>query len=119
LVGVFFCFPSAATLVPAPNLSKRIEASDVIFVGTLTRGMTSVSGDRVSNDIVLKADRVLKGHVVAGDEIASHLEGHADFLASSVTTSPIQQRLHGIWFLKGTSVPYAVLSRDGISGCSS
>jgi hypothetical protein len=38
LPGVLlFCLPSAATLVPGPNLAKRIETSDVIVVGTLLR----------------------------------------------------------------------------------
>jgi hypothetical protein len=116
LLGVLLCFPSAATLIPGPNLAKRIEASDVIVVGTLLRGMTSTSGDQISSDVVLKADRVLKGNLLAGDEVAAHLQGHAAFLARNAATSSIQLRIHGIWFLKGTSVPYVVLSRDGTSG---
>jgi len=116
LLGVLLCFPSAATLIPGPNLAKRIEASDVIVVGTLLRGMTSASGDQISSDVVLKADRVLKGNLMAGDEVAAHLQGGAAFLARNATTYSIQQRIHGIWFLKGTSVPYVVLSRDGNFG---
>ena len=111
LLGVLLCLPSVATLIPwPPNLAKRIEDSDVIVVGTLLRGTTSASGDLISSDVVLKADRVLKGNLMAGDEVAAHLQGRATLLAPNATTSSIQQRIHGIWFLKGTSVPYVVVS---------
>jgi hypothetical protein len=114
--SVLFCLPAAATLIPSPNLAKRVESSDAILVGTLIRGMTTASGERTSSDFVLKVDRVLKGNLIAGDEVASHLEGRAAFIAPAVNTSPIPQRSHGIWFLKGTAPPYTVVSRDGNSG---
>ncbi|PWT90250.1 MAG: hypothetical protein C5B56_05760 [Proteobacteria bacterium] len=115
-LGILLCLPSLATLVPSPNLEKRIESSDAIIVGTLIRGMTTASGDRVSTDLVLKVDRVLKGNLMAGDEATAHLEGRAAFIAPAVTTKPIEQRFHGIWLLKGTALPYTVISRDGNSG---
>lgn len=106
----------AGVPAPEPNLAKRIESSDVIFVGRLTSGATLASGSQVSSDIVLHVDRVLKGDLTPGSEIATRLEGRGYFMAANAKQTPVDERLYGIWFLNSTSRPYTIVSRDGQYG---
>jgi hypothetical protein len=107
--------PLPATLIPPPNLAKRVEAADAIIVGHLISGTTFASGSQVSNDVVLRVDRILKGDMISGTMVAAHLEGRGYFAMPNprlTATGP----LYGIWFLSSSSRPYAILSRDGSDG---
>ncbi len=104
-----------ATLIPLPNLAKRVEAADTIVVGKLIRGTTRAFGTEVSTDMILHVDRVLKGDIIPDTEIAARLEGRGLWnlpdLKESATPS-----LYGIWLLSAATRPYTVLSRDGRLG---
>ena len=115
-LGVLLCFRLPAPIIPGPNLAKRIESADAIIVARLIRGTTLVSGSQVSSDMVLRVDRVLKGDLVAGSEIAAHLEGRSYFLSENAKQSAIAEQFYGIWFLSSAARPYTVVSRDGNYG---
>src|SRR5438876_1167063 len=99
-----------ATLIPQPNLAKRIELADVIVVAKVISGTTLASGSRVSSDIVLHVARVLKGELLPGGDIAAHLEGGGYFGVPNARQSAITPKLYGIWFLNSVARPYALLS---------
>lgn len=107
--------PLPATLIPPPNLAKRVEAADAIIVGHLISGTTFASGSQVSNDVVLHVDRILKGDIVSGTTVAAHLEGRGYFAMPNPRLTAAQP-LYGIWFLSLSSHPYTILSRDGGDG---
>jgi hypothetical protein len=98
-----FCLPLTATLIPLPNLAKQVEAADAIVVAKLVRGTTVASGDRITSDLVLHIDRVLKGNPIPGAEVAASLEGRNLFF-SGVHSSSQTPQVYGIWFLSSTSV---------------
>jgi len=116
ILGLLSWRPLPATLIPGPNLAKRIETAGAIVSGKLVRGTTLASGSQVSSDLVLHVDRVLKGDLIPGTDIAAHLEGRGMFVAPKPTQSAIPQQIFGIWFLSAGSSPYAVISRDGTLG---
>ncbi len=113
ILGALLCLQLPAPLIPGPNLAKRIEMADAIVVATLISGTTFASGSQVSNDIVLHVNRVLKGDLIPGSDIAAHLEGRGYFVAPSAKQSPIAEKLYGIWFLSSAARPYVVISGDG------
>jgi hypothetical protein len=104
-----------ATLIPPPNLAKRVEAADTVIVARLISGTTFASGTQVSNDVVLRIDRVLKGDIIPGTTVAAHLEGRGDFVVSNAQQTAAEP-LFGIWFLSSASHPYTIISRDGNGG---
>ena len=116
MLGLLMSCELPAPSIPGPNLAKRIESADAVIVAKLIRGTTLASGSEVSSDIVLQVDRVLKGNLTPGTEIAAHLEGRGYFIVPNPTQSTIQQPIYGIWFLSSASYPYAVISRDGKYG---
>src|SRR5207248_8222759 len=105
-----------ARLIPPPNLAQRIEQADSIVVATLISGTTFALGSRVSSDIVLHVNRVLKGELIPGSDIAAHIEGDGYFVAPGATQSAIREQLYGIWFLTSASHVYSLVSRVGNSG---
>ncbi len=109
------CLDLPAPLIPGPNLAKRTESANTIVVAKLTSGTMVVAGSRVSNDFVLRVDRVLKGDAIAGSSIVAHLEGHGYFATPNGQQSEAE-RIYGIWFLVSATNTYAVLSRDGNFG---
>jgi hypothetical protein len=90
-------------MIPPPNLAKQVEAADAIVVAKLVRGTTVASGDRISSDLILHIDRVLKGNLIPGAEVAATLEGRNLFVGGVRTSSPTPQ-VYGIWFLSSSSV---------------
>ncbi|MCU1274213.1 MAG: hypothetical protein JWO48_1644, partial [Bryobacterales bacterium] len=86
------------------------------MVARLISGTTFASGSKVSNDIVLHVNRVLKGDLVPGSDIAAHLEGRGYFVVPNAKQSVITETLYGIWFLNSAARPYAVVSPDGNYG---
>jgi hypothetical protein len=115
IVGLLLCCGAHATLIPGPNLAKRVEAADAIIVGKLVRGTVRASGSEVSTDMTLRVDRVLKGDVIPGTEMAAHLEGRGFWLIERATEAPAVP-LYGIWFLNSTTRPSTVISRDSRLG---
>jgi hypothetical protein len=115
ILAWLLCCSLTATIIPLPNLAKRVEAADAIIAGKLIRGTTRAFGTQVSTDMVLRVDRVLKGDLIPGTEIAARLEGRGLWnlpdLKESATPS-----LYGIWLLSAATRPYTVLSRDGRLG---
>ena len=117
MLGIVMCVRMPAPLLPGPNLAKRIEQADAIVVARLTSGTTLASGTRVSSDFMLHVDRVLKGDVIPGSDIAAHLEGRVGFIVQAANQSAISEKLYGIWLLSSAaSGPYSVVSRDGNLG---
>jgi hypothetical protein len=106
-----FCIQLTATLIPQPNLAKRVESADAIVVAKLVHGTTSVSGSHVSNDLVLHIDRVLKGGLIPGADVAAHLEGRGLWVANVPTQTAIAP-VYGLWFLNSTSSPYTLIPRS-------
>jgi hypothetical protein len=116
LMAALLCVRLPAPLIPQPNLAKRIELADTIVVARLISGTSLASGSQVSTEMVLHVDRVLKGDVIPGSEIAAHLEGRGYFVAPNVKQSAITEKLYGIWFLNSAAHPYAVVSPEGNYG---
>ncbi|HEY2019509.1 MAG TPA: HEAT repeat domain-containing protein [Bryobacteraceae bacterium] len=114
--ALLLCGQLFATLIPGPNLAKRIETADSIVVGKVVRGTIRTSGGQVSNDLVLHIDRVLKGGLIPATDIDAHLEGRGVFMVPTPSESAIPQQIYGIWFLNSASHPYIVISRDGQIG---
>lgn len=109
LVGLSLLVSSAwAGLLPGPDLRRQIQESDAIVVARILNGTTSVAGDRVSSDIVLRVDRVLKGVLVSGTDINATIEGRGDFVFPQTSVRPAPD-LYGIWFLKSEGGKYTLL----------
>jgi len=104
-----------ATLIPGPNLARRIASAGAIVTGKLVRGTTLASGSQVSSDFVLHVDRVLKGDLIVGTEIPAHLEGRGMFMEPAPKHTAIPP-IFGIWFLNTAAQPYGVIARDGTIG---
>src|SRR6476646_1994581 len=116
IMTALLCVRLPAPLIPQPNLAKRIELADTIVVARLISGTSFASGSQVSTDVVLHVDRVLKGDVTPGSDIAAHLEGRGYFVAPNAKQSAITEKLYGIWFLNSAAHPYAVVSPEGNYG---
>src|ERR1700722_1245089 len=80
MLGLLACLRLPAPLLPGPNLAKRAQSADAIVVARLVSGATLAAGSQVSNDLVLRVDRVLKGSLTPGSEIGAHLEGRGYFV---------------------------------------
>ena len=116
VVSALLSSPLPAPLIPGPNLAKRVELAESIVVAKVVSGTTRGFGSQVSSDIVLHVNRVLKGDLIPGTDVAAHLEGRGYFVVPTVKQSTITDQLYGIWFLGSTSRPYTVISRDGTYG---
>jgi len=110
------CSHLPAIMIPQPNLAKRIESAGIIVVAKMVSGTSLASGSRVSSDIVLHVDRVFKGDLTPGSEIAAHLEGQGFWVIPNAKQSILSEPVYGIWFLNSEGHSYALVSRDGKSG---
>ena len=104
------------TLIPQPNLAKRIESAEIIVVARMVSGTSLASGSHVSSDVVLHVDRVFKGDLTPGSEISARLEGQGFWDVPSAKQSTLTDHIYGIWFLKSEGPSYSIVSRDGRSG---
>jgi len=116
LVGALLCLQLPAPLIPGANLAKRVELADAIVVAKAKSGTTVAAGSQVASDVVLHVDRVLKGNLIPGTDLAAHLEGRGYSVVPGAKQSAIKEKLYGIWFLSSASRPYTVISRDGTYG---
>lgn len=116
LLAIALCAPSSATLIPPPNLAKRIESAGIVVVARMISGTSFASGSQISSDIVLHIDRVLKGDLTPGSEINAHLEGQGFWVIPNARQSTVSDPVYGIWFLNADAHAYTVASRDGKLG---
>ena len=88
----------------------------MIVVARAASGTSFASGHRISSDLVLHVDRVLKGDVTQGSEIGAHLAGRGYFMAADAKPRKVTETIYGIWFLNRDTGGYSVVSRNGDSG---
>ena len=91
-----FCVALPAPLVPGPNLAKRVDSSAIIVVAGVVSGTSFASGDRISSDLVLHIDRVLKGDATPGSEIGARLTGRGYFMAANSRQRSVTEPVYGI-----------------------
>jgi hypothetical protein len=116
VLAIAFCTRLPAPLVPGANLAERIQKADSIVVAKLNSATTRASGSQVASDITLHVDRVLKGGVIPGTDLAAHLEGRGYFASPTPEQLTTNEKLYGIWFLASSDGRYTVVSRDGKYG---
>ena len=96
MLGLLLWRPLPATLIAGPDLARRIDKAGAIIAGKLVRGRTLASGSQVSSDIVLHVDRVLKGDLIPGTDIAAHLEGRGMFVEPQPKQSAVPQQVRDL-----------------------
>jgi hypothetical protein len=115
-LGVMIQLPLPAPIFSPPNSSQRIKQADAIVVARIASGTSTASGPQISTDLTLHVERTLKGELIAGTDVAAHLEGRGYFNVPDVRQTQLSASFYGIWFLNTKARPYTVISRDDNSG---
>lgn len=109
-------FRAPAPVMPAADLNRHVQQASDIVVGTMLGSTVSSAGTLTSATLDLHIERVLKGDLTPGSEIAARLQGQSSFVQPVATQSPGPGKIRGIWFLNSSVHPAALMHLHGASG---
>ena len=117
VAAIAFC--CAGIIVPKPDLSQALRASDTIIVARVISGQAQSNDAGASAHLMLQVVRVLKGEIASGSELAIETRGNRFYIPGPGSRVPLRwsvDHFTALWFLRREGDQYSVVPVTAAAG---